>query len=101
MQMVGTNQGQRDWKQLLYSLSLVYALRPTDIAFFKYLFLVKIFNIQKTLASVSDDLLGSNFKLFRFLKTIFDFLKITLGFYMFLGIIVVVYKYWAYLWTDP
>ena len=83
------------------SLTLIYALRPSQLGFLRYLFLAKIFYVATSLSEVSQNILTNNFKLLRILKVVFDFSRVTVVFYMFLGMFVVVYKYWAYLWTDP
>lgn len=91
----------RDWKQLLFSLSLVYALRPTELNVLRFLFLAKIFYVHQSLTSVSESIFTGSWKIFRLLKIAFDFSRLAVVFYLFLGCLIVVYKYWAYLWTDP
>jgi hypothetical protein len=35
------------------------------------------------------------------MKVLFDYCKYTSVFYLGLGFLLVIYKYWAFLWSDP
>ena len=82
-------------------MSLAYALRTTELNVLRFLFLAKIFYVQRALAEVSENIFTGSLRLFRLLKVAFDFSRLLVLFYLTLGCMIVVYKYWAYLWTDP
>ncbi len=98
---IDPKENGREWKQLFFSLSLVYALRLTELNVLRFLFLGKIFYVYHSLTEASQSLFVGNWKFIRLGKVLFDLLKVTVVFYLFLGCLIVVYKYWAYLWTDP
>lgn len=51
--LIDRKEQGRDWKQLFFSISLVYALRPTELNLLRFIFLSKIFYVQRSLAEAS------------------------------------------------